>query len=326
MSDEKNKEIKEVMKELNKKYQEVDSKEDLVVDGISKEIESFDTNCYSLNDIFGCGGLPKGRLIEMFGSQASGKSTMAMFIVGQLQKSGGRALWIDMEHVFSSAYAKKLGVDTDKLVYAEPMSGEAALDVIEKMVGTGAYDIVVLDSVAALVAQKELDNEIEDITIALLAKMMSRHLRVISGPAAKNKTSIIYINQTRDNLMQTYGNKITTTGGKALKFYSSVRLDVKATSKIKDKDEHVIGNHLRIYAEKNKCGLPFRAGEIDLYFDKGIDVVGDLFDVAVLKNIIGKAGFTYTYGDFKLGAGRDNAKTILESHPEMIEEIKTKLK
>lgn len=313
------KSIAETMKDLNKKYQA-----DSVVfgDDMAQEIESIDTNCYSLNKIFGCGGLPKSRCIEIYGSESSGKTSLALYLVAQIQKKKGRALWIDAEAAWSSEYAKKIGVDTEDLVVSSPMSGEEGLDIVEKMVATGAFAVVVIDSVAALVPQREIDGDISDVTIALQAKMMSRHLRIITSVAAKTKTCIIYINQTRDNLMTFgYGNKVSTPGGKALKFFASVRLEVKIMNKIKP-GEDVVGNHLKISATKNKVGPPFRSAEIDLFFARGIDTVGDILDCAVAQKKVDVSGRTHSYKEVKMGTSRDEAKVYLENNPQTLEEIK----
>jgi recombination protein RecA len=316
----KSKTITEVMKELNKKH-----KEDSVIYGeeMEKSIQSIDTGCFSLNRVFGCNGLPAGRCIEILGENNSGKSSLAMFLIAQVQKNGGRALLIDVECAYSSEYAKKLGIDTDNLIVSQSSSGEKALEIVEKMVATNEFDIVVIDSVAALVPQKELDGDISDVTIALQAKMLSRHLRVVTNIASKTKTSIIYINQIRDNVMG-WGNKIKTTGGRALSFYASVRLEVKALAKIK-RGEDVIGNHLKIYAVKNKVGLPFKSCEIDLYFEKGIDIVADILDSGIIEGIIIKTGNTYSYNDSKLGVGRDNSKEFLDTRLDLVDLIKKDL-
>jgi recombination protein RecA len=322
MAEEKKISVEDVIKETNKKY-----KADSLLTGIDmSKIEFVDTGCYSLNKVFGY-GIPRGRIIEISGQPSAGKTLLAMFIASNIQKKGDRILWIDAERVFNPEYTKQIGIDLSNLDVFTPDSGEQALDTVERHTATGGYGMVVIDSVAALVPEKELDSEPTDVTIALIAKMMSRHLRKITGIAASTKTILIYVNQVRDNLvMFGYGKKTITTGGKALPFYCSVRLEVKVVGKIKDKKEQIIGNRIKIETIKNKVGLPFKTAEIDLYFEKGIDTVGDLFDVAVQKGIIIKTGNSYAFGEVKLGVGRDNVRAYIEEHPEILKDIKTKLK
>lgn len=318
---ESEKTISSVIKEINKKY----SNGSVVFGSDIAKVEVIDTNCFSLNNILGCGGLPKGRLIEISGAPSSGKTAMALYIAAQVQKKGGKVLWVDAERVFNPDYTKKIGVDIKKMAVSTPESGEEALDTVEKLVSTGEYSLVVVDSVAALTPQKELDSEPTDVSIALIAKMMSRHLRVITAVASKTNTCIIYINQTRDNLMTFgYGKKTVTTGGKALPFYASVRLEVKVISKIKGKNDDIIGNNLRIRAEKNKCGLPFRSGDISLYFESGIDVIGDILDVAQKQGLVEKTGSTYVFGENRI-IGKEKARKHLEENPKIVEELKNKL-
>jgi recombination protein RecA len=322
MPEEKKMSVEEVIKETNKKY-----KADSLVKGIDmSNIEFMDTGCYSLNNVLGH-GIPCGRIIEIAGNPSTGKTALAMFIASNIQKAGGRILWVDAERVFNPEYTEQIGIDISKLDVFTPDSGEQALDTVERHIATGGYKMVVVDSVAALVPEKELDSEPSDVTIALIAKMMSRHLRVVTGIVASTGTVLIFINQTRDNLMTFgYGRKTVTTGGKALPFYCSIRLEVKAIGKLKDKKEQVIGNRIKIETIKNKVGLPFRSAELDLYFERGIDTIGDLFDVTVQQGIIVKSGMTYSIGETKLGAGRDNAKKYIEEHPEVLKDLKSKLK
>ena len=315
--------LNEVIKILNKKY----GNESILTVGEKGqlEIETISTNCYSLDRIFSCGGLPRGRIIEIFGAESSGKSTLAMYIIAQVQKWGGKAVLVDAEFAFNQDYAAKIGVDTEKLLLSQPNTGEEGLDIVLKMVNTGDVDIIVVDSVAALVPSAELAGEIFDVNIALQARMMSKFLRMITGTVSKTKTVIIFINQIRDKIGIFVGNKVTTTGGHALKFYASVRLEVKTIGKIKNKEGDVVGNKLKVYAAKNKVGLPFRTAEIDLYFEKGIDVFGDLVEVASEEGILEKSGNTYSWNGEKLGVGKDAARDYLEGHPEAFEQIRSKL-
>jgi recombination protein RecA len=312
--------IEDTMEELNKKY----GKNSIIQmnDKHRIKIESISTNCYSLDEIFGCGGLPRGRIIELFGEESSGKSTMAAYIVAQVQKQGGKAVWIDVEHAFSTDYAEDIGVNIKDLILSQPSSGEEALDMVDKMAKTDNIDIIVLDSVAALVPQKELEGEITDSTIALQARMMSQALRMITGTLSKTKTTVVFINQMRDKVGVFWGNKTTTSGGKALKFYASVRLEVKKGKHIKDKDENVIGNWISICGVKNKVGFPFKKCELELIYKQGVDIVGEILDIAIKRDIIKKDGNTYVYEDKKLGVGRDQVKEYLKTNIEIFNKIK----
>lgn len=321
MSDEKKVSMAEAIKDLNKKYDQ-----NLVVKmGDKFTIEAFPTNSYSLDYVFGCGGVPKGRAIEIFGQESSGKTTLALYLIAQIQKQGGKAMFIDVEHSLSQEYAKKLGVNVDELYMSQPDTGEQAFDVIEKVAETGGIDIIVLDSVASLVSAKELEDDIEKDTVALQARLMSKGLRRVTGLLAKTKTTVIFINQIRDKIGVYWGNKTTTSGGRALKYYSSTRLEVKKGEKIKGKNDAVIGNWLNICAVKNKVGEPWRVTELELLFGKGVDLVGDVLDSAVKEKIVDKTGGTFTYGEVKLAVGRDHAKKFLEEHPEVLQEITNKL-
>lgn len=322
MAEEKRLTVEEAIKESNKKYRPGS----IVLGSEMAEVEVIDTGCISLNKMLDCGGIPKGRLIEVSGAPSTGKTALAMYLAVKVQKTGGKVLWIDAERVFNPVYTKQMGIDLTKLVVFTPESGEQALEVIESHVLTGGYSLIVVDSVAALVPEKELDSEPTDVTIALVAKMLSRHLRVVTGPTARTGTIILYINQIRDNLMTFgYGKKTVTTGGKALPFYCSVRLEVKAVGKIKDKNDQVVGNKLKIETIKNKVGLPFKTCEIDLYFNSGIDVAGDILDVAVQQKVVNIIGRSYIYGEVKV-VGRDAFRNYLIENPKALEEIKNKIK
>lgn len=315
--------LSEVVKELNKKYgaetiTTVDKKENTI-------LEVFSTNCYSLDKIFGTGGLPKGRIFDIYGEPSHGKSTIAMFIVAQIQKQGGTAVWVDTEFSMSSDYARLVGIDTSKLFLVQPFTGEQALGILEQFASSGEVDVIVVDSTGALLPSKELEGDIEDHNIALQARMMSKVLRMITPSCAKNKTSVIFISQTRSKIGVFTGPTKTTTGGTALAFYSAVRLNVQKIKTLKGKGDEVIGNRLRITATKNKVGKPFRSAEIDLYFEKGIDIVGDLLDVATDKKIVAREGNTYSYAKQKLGVGRNDAIDFLEKNVEILEKIKEQL-
>lgn len=320
MSTEKDKVIAEAMKGLNKKYGDntiinMDAKN--VID-----VESISTNSLLLDHVFSCGGLPRGKMVELYGAESSGKSTMAMFIIAQVQKAGGNAVYVDVEFSFSKDYAEKIGVDTDKLIVSQPNSGEEALQIIDTMTKTNSIDVIVLDSVAALVPQKELDGEIADVGVAVQARMMGKAMRVLAGNVAKTKTSLIFINQLRDRVGVFFGNKETTPGGKALKFFASVRLEIKKGKKILNSKDDVIGNWLNICAVKNKVGFPWRKAELELIFASGLDLNGDLVDAALKDGVLTKNGTTIYFGEEKLGVGRERAKNRLASDVDLFNKIK----
>lgn len=315
--------LKEVLAALNKKHGAgtvclIDEEDERT------KVDWASSNCYSLDRVMGQ-GIPKGRIIDVYGSPSGGKSTIAMYLVAQIQKAGGTAAWIDAEMSFTSEYAEKIGIDTKKLILSQPNSGEEAIDIVESLVSSGAVDIIVVDSTAALVPQKELDGDITDSNVALQARLLSKGLRMITGASAKSKTSIMFISQLRDKIgAMAFGPTTDSTGGKALKFYSSIRLEVKKIKSIKVGDE-TVGNRLSINATKNKVAMPFRVAEIDLYFSKGIDTTGDILDVAEDKKIVSKSGASYSFGDIKLGYGRDTARKFLEENPEVLKSIKESL-
>lgn len=317
------KKLSEVMKELNKKYGAETVM--LVNDKESLKIESFPTGCYSFDNIFGTGGVPKGRILDIYGEPSSGKSTMAMFIVAQIQKQGGTAVWIDVEYSFTSDYAKMVGVDTSKLILVQPQNAESALSILNDFVGSGEVDIVVVDSTGALVPTKELEGELEDANVALQARMMSKVLRMITPSCSKNKTSVLFISQTRAKIGIFHGASKDSTGGNALKFYCAVRLNVERIKTLKGTNDEVYGNRLRITATKNKIGKPFKSAEIELYFEKGLDVVGDILDVATEKKIVEKDGNTYAYDKQKLGVGRNSSRDFLEEHADVFDKIREQL-
>lgn len=319
------KNLKDTIRDLNKKHGS-DSIREINDNDERGIIDSVSTGCYSLDNVFGCGGCPRGRIIDIWGQPSSGKSVMAMFIVGQIQKSGGKAAWLDSEFAWSTEYAKKIGVNTKTLLLSQPETCEIALDMVEKLVNTGELDVIVIDSTAALVPSQELKNDIDKVSVALQARLLSKGLRMITGVASKSKTIIIFISQIRDKVGVFFGSTQDSTGGKALKFYSSVRLKVSKIKTLKDKNDVVIGNRLRIEATKNKVGLPFRKAEVSLSFEKGIDIVGDILDCAVEANIIKKSGNTYDYKEMKLGVGRDKVIEFIKNDKNLFKEIKNKLK
>lgn len=315
--------LKDTMKDLNKEFGAGSIVE---MDDKQIKIESIPTGCLALDEVFACGGMPRGRIIEIFGQESSGKSTLALFLVAEVQRQGGQAVWIDAEYAFSREHAENIGVDVDKLIMSQPSSGEEALKTVAKTVETGEVDIIVIDSVPALIPRKELEGEIGDAEMAQLARMMSKGMRMIMASIARNKTVVIFINQTREKIGVYFGNKISTPGGKALKFYSSVRIEVKKGKRIESKDGEVIGNWMNVCAVKNKVGLPFRKTEFELLFREGIDVVGAIFDLAVKEGIITKEGNTHSYADLKLGVGREVAKEKLKESGEALEAITAQLK
>lgn len=320
-----NESLDKAISNINKKYGEnfmstVDSS------NMKGSIEGISTNCYSLDRIFGCGGFPRGKIIDIYGEPSSGKSTLAMYIVGQIQKKGGTAVWIDSEMAFTTEYAESVGVDTSNLLLSQPETGEQALDMVEKLIHTGETDIIVVDSTAALVPAKELEGDITDSNVALQARLLSKGLRLITGAASKSKTAVVFISQVREKMQASFvGPSTDSTGGKALKFYASVRLKASRIKTLKDKDEAAIGNTLKIESTKNKIGFPFRKAELNLYFQHGLDVVGDVLDVATNYGIINKSGNTYYYNEQKLGGSRQKARNFLDENEEMFEEIKNKL-
>lgn len=309
-------EIDDALKALNKQY----GADSVVKLGDSKvdygDIDALPTGCYSLDQVFGCGGLPRGRIVEIFGQESSGKSSLALFLAAVVQKNGGNVMWVDAEYAFSTEYAQKIGVDTDKLYLAQPEHMEQALDTINTALKTNGFDLIVLDSVAALVPQAELEGKITDQTMALAARIMGKGLRIMTGTASKTKTAIIFINQLRDKVGVFFGNKHTTPGGNALKFFCSVRIEVKRGQSIKDDKDDVIGNQMICVAVKNKVAAPFRRAELDIYYAKGVDVIADVFDQGVARGVIAKAGNTYSYGETKLGVGREQAIRALQGPTE----------
>lgn len=288
-------------------------------------LETISTGSISLDIALGVGGIPRGRVIEIYGPESSGKTTLATHIIAEAQKKGGIAAFIDAEHAFDQFYAKKLGVDTDNLLISQPDNGEQALEIADNLIRSGAIDVIVIDSVAALVPKSEIEGEMGDSKMGLHARLMSQALRKLTGTISKTGCSCIFINQLRDKIGVMFGNPETTTGGNALKFYASVRLDIRRISQIKDSDE-VSGNRVKVKVVKNKVAPPFRIAEFDIMFGEGISKNGEIVDLGVDYGIVKKAGSWYSYGDTKLGQGRDAVKQLLSDNPELADELETKIK
>ena len=288
-------------------------------------VETIPTGSLSLDIALGLGGLPKGRIIEIYGPESSGKTTVALHAVAEVQKRGGIAGFIDAEHALDPAYAKNIGVNIDELYISQPDCGEQALEITETMVRSGAVDIVIVDSVAALVPKAEIDGDMGDSHVGLQARLMSQALRKLTGVISKSNCTVIFINQLREKVGVMFGNPETTTGGRALKFYSSVRLDVRRVESLKQAGE-VIGNHVRVKIVKNKVAPPFKEAEFDIMFGQGISREGDLLDLAAKVDIINKSGAWYAYEGEKIGQGRENAKTYLRENPEFAAMIDQKVR
>ena len=288
-------------------------------------IETVPTGSLSLDIALGLGGVPKGRIVEIYGPESSGKTTVALHMVAEVQKRGGIAGFIDAEHALDPAYAKNIGVDIDNLYISQPDCGEQALEITETMVRSGAVDIVIVDSVAALVPKAEIDGDMGDAHVGLQARLMSQALRKLTAVISKTNCIVIFINQLREKVGVMFGNPETTTGGRALKFYSSVRLDVRRTESLKQSGE-VIGNHVRVKVVKNKIAPPFKEAEFDIMFGKGISKEGDIIDLAANANIVEKSGSWYAYKGAKIGQGRENAKQYLAQNPMICEEIENQVR
>ena len=289
------------------------------------EIEAIPTGALSLDIALGIGGVPRGRIIEVYGPESSGKTTLALHVVAEAQKIGGEAAFIDAEHALDPVYAKKLGVDIDNLIVSQPDTGEQALEITESLVRSGALDVIVVDSVAALVPKAEIDGDMGDSHMGLQARLMSQALRKLAGALNKTKTVLIFINQLREKVGVMFGNPETTPGGRALKFYASVRMDIRRIESLKQ-DGEVIGNRTRVKVVKNKVAPPFREAEFDIIYGKGISKEGDVLDLAASINIVNKSGAWYAYNGEKIGQGRENAKTYLAAHPEVMEELEAKVR
>ena len=289
------------------------------------EVEAISTGALSLDMALGIGGLPRGRIIEVYGPESSGKTTLALHVIAEAQKLGGEAAFIDAEHALDPVYAKKLGVNIDELIVSQPDTGEQALEITESLVRSGALDVIVVDSVAALVPKAEIDGDMGDSHMGLQARLMSQALRKLAGAINKTKTVIIFINQLREKIGVMFGNPETTTGGRALKFYASVRLDIRKIENIKQ-DGNVIGNRARVKIVKNKVAPPFREAEFDIMYGEGISKIGNIFDMAVNLDIIEKSGSWFSYNGNKIGQGRENVKKYLQDNPDILEEVEKKVR
>ena len=284
------------------------------------EIESISTGSLGLDIALGIGGLPKGRIIEIYGPESSGKTTLTLHAIAEAQKAGGTAAFVDAEHALDPAYAKKLGVDIDELIVSQPDTGEQALEIVDTLVRSNAIDVLVVDSVAALVPRAEIEGEMGDSHVGLQARLMSQALRKLTGSISRSKCMVIFINQVRMKIGVMYGNPETTTGGNALKFYASVRLDIRRTGQIKDRDD-IVGNATRVKVVKNKVAPPFKQVEFDIMYGEGISKIGELLDIGVKAGLVEKSGAWFSYDSVRIGQGRENAKTFLREHPDMAERL-----
>jgi recombination protein RecA len=297
----------------------------LLGDKAETQQEVISTGSLGLDVALGIGGLPRGRVIEIYGPESSGKTTIATHVIAEAQKKGGMCAFIDAEHAFDSSYAKKLGVDVDNLLISQPDYGEQALEIADRLILSGALDVVVIDSVAALVPKSELEGEMGDSKMGLHARLMSQALRKLTATISKTNTICIFINQLREKIGVMFGNPETTTGGNALKFYASVRLDIRRQTQVKDGDE-AIGNHVKVKVVKNKVAPPFRAAEFDIIFGEGISKTGEIIDMGTELGIVQKSGSWYSYNNDKLGQGRDAVKQLMVDNPELAKEIETKIR
>lgn len=294
-------------------------------DRTAVDVDVIPSGSLTLDKALGIGGYPKGRIIEIYGPESSGKTTLTLHAIAQAQKQGGKAAFIDAEHAIDPVYAKNLGVDIDELILSQPDSGEQALEIAEMLVRSGVIDLIVIDSVAALVPQVELDGEMGDAAVGLQARLMSKALRKLSGVMNKTNCTVIFINQLREKIGVMYGNPETTTGGRALKFYSSVRVEIRRSEQIKQNGE-IIGNKANIKVVKNKVAPPFKTTQVDIIYGKGISRDGEILDLAVEGDIVEKSGAWYAYNGEKIGQGRENAKNFLIEHPAIFEEVEKKVK
>ena len=291
---------------------------------VDDKIEVIPSGSLGLDLALGVGGYPRGRVIEIYGPESSGKTTLTLHAIAEAQKAGGIAAFIDAEHASDRYYAAKLGVDVENLIISQPDNGEQALEIADNLIRSGAIDIIVIDSVAALTPKAEIEGEMGDSRMGLQARLMSQALRKLTGTINKTKCTAIFINQLREKIGVMFGNPETTTGGNALKFYASVRLDIRRSTQIKNGDE-VIGNHSKVKVVKNKVAPPFRQAEFDIMYGEGISKVGEILDMGVEKGIVNKSGSWYSYNDSKLGQGRDAVKEVLKDNPELAEEIESKI-
>ena len=286
---------------------------------------SISTGCLSLDVALGVGGVPRGRIVEIYGPESSGKTTLALHIVAEAQKAGGHAAFIDAEHAVDPEYSKKLGVNTEELLISQPDTGEQALEICETLVRSGALDVIVIDSVAALVPRAELEGDMGDAHVGLQARLMSQALRKLTGTVSRSNTTVIFINQIREKIGVMFGNPETTPGGRALKFYSSIRMEIRRITSLKDGGE-MVGSRVRVKVVKNKVAPPFKQSEFDIMYGQGISYEGDILDLAVAGDIVEKTGAWYSYDDMKIGQGRENSKTFLIENKDILESITSKVR
>ncbi len=295
-------------------------------DSVVEDVEVIPSGSLGLDIALGVGGYPRGRVVEIYGPESSGKTTLTLHAIAEAQKNGGIDVFIDAEHAFDRFYAEKLGVDIDNLIISQPDNGEQALEITDNLIRSGAIDIVVIDSVAALTPKSEIEGEMGDSKMGLHARLMSQALRKLTGSISKTNCTVIFINQLREKIGVMFGNPETTTGGNALKFYASVRIDIRRSTQIKDSDGSVQGNKTRVKVVKNKVAPPFRLAEFDIMYGEGISKVGEIIDLGVEYEIVKKSGSWFSYGDTKLGQGRDAVKALLNDNPELFEELEVKIR
>ena len=328
-NDEKNNQNKEKLKALQLTMDKIEKsygKGSIMKlgDRVVEDVPSISSGSIGLDIAMGVGGYPKGRIIEIYGPESSGKTTLAIHAIAEAQKAGGIAAIIDAEHAFDPGYATKLGVDINELLISQPDNGEQALEIADNLIRSGAVDIIVIDSVAALTPKAEIEGEMGDSKMGLQARLMSQALRKLTGNISKTKTCVIFINQLREKIGVMFGNPETTTGGNALKFYASVRLDIRRIGQIKDGEE-AQGNHTRVKVVKNKVAPPFKKAEFDIMYGEGISKTGEIIDLGVELNIIKKSGSWFSYGETKLGQGRESVKSVLQDNPELAQELEAKI-
>ncbi|MBT3442490.1 MAG: recombinase RecA [Flavobacteriaceae bacterium] len=294
-------------------------------DIVVEELESISSGSLTLDHALGVGGYPKGRVVEIYGPESSGKTTLTLHAIAECQKAGGIAAFIDAEHAFDRYYAQNLGVDIDELIISQPDNGEQALEITDNLIRSGAIDIIVIDSVAALTPKSEIEGEMGDSKMGLHARLMSQALRKLTSNISKTKCTVMFINQLREKIGVMFGNPETTTGGNALKFYASIRLDIRRSTQIKDTNGNVLGNKTRVKVVKNKVAPPFKLSEFDIMYSKGISKMGEIIDLGVEHGIIDKSGSWFSYGETKLGQGRDSVKAILTDNPDLCDELEEKI-
>ncbi|HUE97544.1 MAG TPA: recombinase RecA [Longimicrobiaceae bacterium] len=295
------------------------------IDGAKIEVACIPTGAINLDAAIGIGGIPRGRMTEIYGPESSGKTTLCLHVIANAQRSGGIAAFVDAEHALDIGYGRRLGVDVDNLLVSQPDTGEQALEIAETLVRSGALDVIVIDSVAALVPRAEIEGEMGDSHVGLQARLMSQALRKLTGAINRSQTAVVFTNQIREKIGVMFGNPETTTGGRALKFYASLRMDIRRIGSIKDRDE-MVGNKVRVKVVKNKVAAPFKQADFDIMFNAGIDHYGIIVDLGVEAEVIQKSGAWFSYGDVRLGQGRENAKAFLQENPDLAVEIETKVK